>query len=557
VSPERVVRIGTRGSALALAQARLVAAALDAAGRAHETVTVETEGDRRAPDTAWGEGAFVSAIERALIQGGIDVAVHSAKDIPTDEEPTLRIPAYLERGDPLDALVVAHGADGSTIDTLPAGAVIGTDSPRRTGFLRGRRPDLVVRPLHGNVDTRLRRLDDGQVDALLLAAAGLSRLGRADRISQRIPAQVMPPAPGQGAIALQVRADDEDLLRLMAAIDHLPTRRAVEAEREFLRAAGGGCRAPIGALAEITPPEWRLLGGFATTDGRAVAIDQVSGSMEDMPEMARELAARLGGRRARLAGGRRVLVTRPADQGRRLAARLAEHGIEGLVVPAIEIELAPPGGQLDEVLNRLSDYDWVLVTSANGARAARLAAERLGVRLSTARWAGVGDATARTLRAAGALDVWRPSMATSEALASELPLDARDRALLIRGSMADEILPRRLRERQAEVVEVLAYATREAPAASRKALEEALARGDVDAVLFASPSAVRGLLALAGADLEVRVRDLPAICIGPTTAAAVRHAGLPLLAEVNTQGAGALAELVAELVRARPARVPA
>lgn len=557
VTPERVLRVGTRGSALALAQARLVAGALTAAGRAHEMVIVETEGDRRAPDTAWGEGAFVSAIERALLDGSIDVAVHSAKDIPTDEEPALRIAAYLAREDPLDALVVANGAGPATIETLAAGAVIGTDSPRRTGFLRGQRPDVIVRPLHGNVDTRLRRLDDGQVDALLLAAAGLVRLGRGDRISQRIPADVMPPAPGQGALALQVRADDEDLLGLMAGIDHVPTRRAVEAEREFLRAAGGGCRAPIGALAEITTGTLRLLGGFATVDGRAVAIDVVSGSAEDTAEMAQELAARLGGRRARLAGGRRVLVTRPTEQGRRLAARLAEHGIEGIVVPAIEIELAPPGGPLDEVIRRLSDYDWVVVTSANGARAARLAADRVGVQVSTGRWAGVGDLTARALRAAGAHDVWLPSVATGEALAAELPLGAGERVLLVRGSLADEMLPRRLRERQAEVVEVPAYSTREAPGSSRTALEEALAGGPVDAVLFASPSAVRGLIALAGTDLDVAVRALPAICIGSTTATAVRDAGLALLGEVETQDADALAELAAELLSRHPAVVQA
>src|SRR5687768_12000175 len=183
------VRIATRGSALALAQARLVADALAGEGVVAEMVLVETEGDRRAPDTAWGEGAFVKAIELALIEQRADIAVHSAKDLPTDEEPNLRIAAYLPRQDPGDALVVRDGAVRATIDSLPAGSVVGTDSPRRTGFLRARRPDLDVRPLHGNVDTRLRRLDDGEVDALVLAVAGLLRLGREERISQRVPSE--------------------------------------------------------------------------------------------------------------------------------------------------------------------------------------------------------------------------------------------------------------------------------------------------------------------------------------------------------------------------------
>ncbi|MDQ3937729.1 MAG: hydroxymethylbilane synthase, partial [Chloroflexota bacterium] len=188
-SVERTIRIGTRGSALALAQAQLVADAVAASGWRHELVIVETEGDRRAPDTAWGEGAFVKSIEQALLEGRADIAVHSAKDVPTDEQPSLAICAYLRREDPRDALVVAGAGavGGATLDSLPPASVVGTDSPRRTGFLRAHRPDLTVRPLHGNVDTRLRRLDAGEVDALVLAVAGLIRLGRQDRIGERIP----------------------------------------------------------------------------------------------------------------------------------------------------------------------------------------------------------------------------------------------------------------------------------------------------------------------------------------------------------------------------------
>jgi hydroxymethylbilane synthase len=274
------ILIGTRGSALAMSQAHLVAEALSREGRATRLVKVETEGDRRATDTAWGEGAFVNAIERALIEGRVDVAVHSAKDVPADEDTRLSIGAYLPRADARDALVVRDGRAAS-LEDLPDGATVGTDSPRRTAFLLAHRPDLRVRPLHGNVDTRLRRLDEGHADALVLACAGLDRLGRAKRITERIDVERMPPAPGQGALAVQIRRDDARMLALAASLDDHPTRVAVEAERELLRAAGGGCRSPVGAYGEVVGGELSLLAGHAEPDGTGLRIGRRAGAADE------------------------------------------------------------------------------------------------------------------------------------------------------------------------------------------------------------------------------------------------------------------------------------
>ena len=257
---------------MALAQAHLVVEAIERAGRESRLVIIETAGDRRAPDTAWGEGAFVAAIEQALLDGCVDIAVHSAKDVPTEEDPRLLIGAYLSRADPRDALVVRADSEGRRLADLPPGARVGTDSPRRTGFILAQRPDLAVHPLHGNVDTRLRRLEDGETDALVLACAGLDRLGLGDRIAERLEPEIVPPAPGQGAIAVQIRRDDARLLTVAAAIDDQPTRIAVEAERAFLTASGGGCRAPIGALAVIRGDDLDLLGGYASMDGSRTTI---------------------------------------------------------------------------------------------------------------------------------------------------------------------------------------------------------------------------------------------------------------------------------------------
>ena len=286
-----LVRIGTRGSALALVQAGLAAAALERAGHESELVIVETAGDRRAPDTAWGEGAFVKAIELALLAGRVDLAVHSAKDVPTDEDPRLVIGAYLERADARDALVTDVGFAAS-LANLPPGSRVGTDSPRRTGFVLAARPDLRVRPLHGNVDTRLRRLDAGETDALILASAGLDRLGYGGRITERLDTSLVPPAPGQGALALQVRADDTSLLAATARIDHRPTRVAVGCERAFLRASGGGCRSPIGAFAEVAGDRLSLLGGHVRPDGTEAAVARASGTVTEAGTIAIALSQR-------------------------------------------------------------------------------------------------------------------------------------------------------------------------------------------------------------------------------------------------------------------------
>lgn len=261
----RTLRLGTRGSRLALIQSELVAQRLRAAGRAVELVRIVTEGDVRPVDVAIGDGIFVAALATALRRGEIDLAVHSAKDVPLEEELDLLIGAYPERADARDVLVTRAG--GASLSGLAEGAVVGTDSPRRGGFLRAARSDLRVVPLHGNVDTRLRRLDDGEVDALVLAAAGLDRLGRGDRVDARFEPEVIAPAPGQGALAIQARGSDSEVLEILASIDSPDVRLCVESERAVLAATGGGCRAPVGALATVAGGRLSLFAAAVTPDG--------------------------------------------------------------------------------------------------------------------------------------------------------------------------------------------------------------------------------------------------------------------------------------------------
>ena len=553
------IRIGSRGSALALAQARLVQEALEREGRPSRIVVIQTEGDRRAPDTAWGEGAFVAAIERALLNGHVDVAVHSAKDVPTDEDPVLRVAAYLPRADPRDALIVRAGAAARTLDDLALGSRVGTDSPRRTGFLLAQRPDLAVHPLHGNVDTRLRRLDAGETDALVLACAGLDRLGLGDRIAQRLEPDVVPPAPGQGAIALQIRGDDARMIALGAAIDDRPTRWTVEAERAFLIASGGGCRAPIGALATIDGDELDLLGGYADPDGSETALAHRRGPLTCGDDLAHELATALDSR-ARIrtavahmehatsyAVARRVLVTRAAAQADDLVSALRDAGLAPIPVPTIAIEFEPPRGDLDRAARLLHTYDWVVITSSNGARAILRAAERVFTSLETPRWAAIGSATRSVLEHEGIEVQFKPTQASGTAMAAQLPVQPGHRVLVVRGDLADVELALALRARGAEVDDVVAYRTREAPEASRELLRRAFADGPINAITFTSGSTVRGLVAL-GHGESIDVRTIPCVCIGPETADEARAAGFRILAVAPTPDSASLAAATARIL---------
>jgi hydroxymethylbilane synthase len=553
------IRIGSRGSALALAQARLVREALERDGRPSRIVIIETEGDRRAPDTAWGEGAFVAAIERALLVGHVDVAVHSAKDVPTDEGAMLRIAAYLPRADPRDALIVRADAEARRLDDVPPGSRVGTDSPRRTGFLLARRPDLAVHPLHGNVDTRLRRLDAGETDALVLACAGLDRLGFGDRIAERLEPELLPPAPGQGAIAVQIRRDDARMMALTAAIDDRSTRIAVEAERAFLIASGGGCRAPIGALATIDGDVIDLLGGYANPDGSDTALGHRRGPLTSGGDLARELATALdSAARIRTAAAgpesatsqpvaRRVLVTRAAEQADELLSALRGAGLDPVPVATIAVEFEPAGGDLDVAAARLDTYDWVVITSANGAHAILNAGDRASSSLGGPAWAAIGPATRSVLEHEGIEVRFQPSHSSGRAMAIELPVAVGDRVLIVRGDLADTQLADDLRTRGAEIDDVVAYRTREGPEQSRVLLRDALAEGPIAAVAFTSGSTVRGLVALGRAD-SVDVVSIPSVCIGPATADAARAAGFRVLAISPTPGTAALASAVASAV---------
>ncbi|MGH2429551.1 MAG: hydroxymethylbilane synthase [Candidatus Limnocylindria bacterium] len=289
------LRIGSRGSRLARAQTDLAMAALRATGLdgPMEVVEISTRGDAisaRRPSGGWEstDGQFTSELERALLDGRVDVVVHSYKDLPTAPTPGLVIAAVLERGDPRDCLLTRH--EGG-LEGLPFGARVATSSPRRAAQLAAARPDLVTCPIRGNVESRLARLERGEFDAVMLAAAGLDRLGLPISPEARLRLDLVLPAPAQAALAVQARSHDETLLAALAAADHAPTRIAVEAERALLRRIGGGCLAPLGTFGEVHDGLLRLRAAYEARDGWFVRAE-ASGPAADAAAVVEAAAAR-------------------------------------------------------------------------------------------------------------------------------------------------------------------------------------------------------------------------------------------------------------------------
>ena len=304
------LRLGTRGSALALWQARTVAERIQALGRPIEIVTITTKGDRRQTESLAelsaesGKGVFTKEIEDALLRDEIDLAVHSAKDMAAVPPNGLGIGAVLEREDPRDALVLGGAPEAAhfSADLLSATPRLGTGSPRRVAQLRRTFRSATFQPVRGNVDTRLRKLDSGEVDALVLACAGLRRLGLTSRITAPIPVDDCVPAPGQGIIAIEMRAHDGDVAELLSQINDPLARTALVAEQAVVAALGGGCQLPLGAFAEIRGSSLHIRGIAASSDGTHAVVADVTGDPAD----AAALGARLAGELA--AGGARELL---------------------------------------------------------------------------------------------------------------------------------------------------------------------------------------------------------------------------------------------------------
>ncbi|CRZ16303.1 hydroxymethylbilane synthase [Mycolicibacterium neworleansense] len=313
---DTVIRIGTRGSLLATTQAGTIRDALLAAGHPCELVIISTEGDRnQGPIAEIGVGVFTAALREAIHDGRVDMAVHSYKDLPTARDDRFVIAAVPRREDPRDALVAR---DGLVLGELPAGSVIGTSSARRAAQLRALGLGLEIRPLRGNLDTRLNRVTSGDLDAIVVARAGLARIGRLDAVTESLEPVQMLPAPAQGALAVECRSGDTELISVLAELDDTDTRAAVTAERILLAELEAGCSAPVGAIAEVVESidedgnvfeELSLRGCVATLDGS----DVIRASGIGTPDRAADLGVSVAAELFEL-GARELLVERGSEE---------------------------------------------------------------------------------------------------------------------------------------------------------------------------------------------------------------------------------------------------
>ncbi|HOQ88730.1 MAG TPA: hydroxymethylbilane synthase [Candidatus Hydrogenedentes bacterium] len=548
--------IGTRGSELALAQSRSVAAALESAwpGLSVELKIMVTQGDRQTdrplPEIG-GKGLFTRELEEALRAGAIDLAVHSLKDLPVEDTPGLRVGAVTAREAREDALYSLEGWDFAA---LPPRARVGTSSPRRAAQAARIRPDLEIAPLRGNVPTRMRRVEEGRFDATLLAEAGLRRLGHFDpQRCVRLPLEQMVPAPGQGALALQCRAGDRETLERIAPLHDPATALETHIERASLRALGGGCAVPVGAACvadgeRLTLRVFRDPWTFSVRGDASCPDDLVSRAMA-------ELRAREQGTLA----GLRVLVTRTRDQSGTLSALLESRGAVTLELPLIEV------AEQDDSIPDARGADLVVFTSANGVRTFASLLQRRG--LPAEPWqnlpaAVIGPGTARTAEQHG----FRVELTAEQSVAESFLESLRNwrggpagkRIVVVQGEQARDTLCRGLRETGAAVERITPYRTccRAAISPTEAAALEAF-RPDV--VTFTSGTTARAYANAVPVPLRETLESAGTryVAIGPQTARAAADAGLALSRTAERHDLEGLVQAVEHLaisIRGNPAR---
>ena len=534
------IRLATRGSRLALAQSGMIADALRRLGAEVELVTVRTAGDvsTASLSSLGGAGVFAAAVREAVLGGDCDLAVHSLKDVPTTPCPGLVLAAVPEREDPRDALCAR---DGLGLWALPRGARVGTGSPRRAAQLRALRDDLEIVDIRGNVDTRLGRVGT-DLDAVVLAAAGLNRIGRGDAITEPFDPEIMLPAPAQGALGIECREDDHALRALLARLDHAPTRAAVEAERDLMRLVEAGCAAPFGALGVVT-------GGPGGAGGATDRSPDTKGVVAD-PAAPADGASSLLSLRARIATSDGVTtLTRsgPVAEASRLVADLARDlaplagmrvlmppsalagaiGVRGARMTTVRlttqrgVEDPRLGGCLDDLA--AGRYDWLALTSSRTLHFLEEAGVDLVALLPEGtRVAAVGPTTAAAARASGLrVDLLPTGGSGGAGLAAAFP-EPSGRVLIPGAAEPASGLDHGLRARGWRIDRVAVYRTE--PADQVPADVGIAWPAGFDVFVATAPSVVAAAHRLLGTPMP------PLVAIGPTTADAAARLGVEVAA---------------------------
>jgi hydroxymethylbilane synthase len=603
--PPASIRIGTRGSRLALAQAQWTAARLAETHPDLEcrTVVIQTTGDKLLTASLTqiaGKGVFSKEIERALLEEEIDLAVHSLKDLPVAQPPGLRLGAISEREDPRDVLIAPAPVDWRRMGPE---TTVGTSSPRRRAQLLRANPGMRIVEIRGNVPTRVGRVLDGEVGAVVLAAAGLGRLALEAPWSEALDFADMLTAPGQGALGLQIRDDDDEAAEIVAALNGEASSTACRAERAFLEGLGGGCRAPIAAWGRLENGALLLDGMIASPDGRRFFRDTTEGAPEEPEALGRLLAETLvergagdlvealtnetsalgkqekrgqekrgqekrGQARFQTAesepvpvfpeemdidgplAGKRIVVTRDEGADGPLSDELRRLGAEPLVLPVIAETGPSDPGPLRRAASEIEGFDWIVFSSRRATRAFAAVLTEVGKDLAAlpGRTACVGPRTAEALASlGGAADVTAENPGAKGLLETLRDIEgfAGSRVLYPRAEEALPDLAEGMRAMGCEVVDPPAYRT--ARVSPTGPVADLLRSGACDAVTFASPSAVEALVEALGRETAVALSQRVIFAaIGPTTAAALRRLGPRVGLEVRDRTFEGLAATLAE-----------
>jgi hydroxymethylbilane synthase len=535
--------LGARGSALAMWQANAVRDALleTFPGLVVDFHAIRTEGDVDQTSSLMkigGRGVFASTLQAALLDRAIDLAVHSAKDVPTIEPVGLALAAFPMREDARDAVVSRHGVG---LAELPDSPVIGTSSRRRAVQVQAIRPDATVIDLRGNIDTRLRKASTTDYDAVILAAAGLLRMGWQDRIAEYLSIDEFTPSPGQGALAIETRVDPDPAFAIAHSLDCSEVSLAVRLEREFLRAMGGGCTTPVGSYAMVIGDTVHFRAMMASDDGVRLARQRlefpIGSAHDEVWDMADRMTAELAPKwpgidldstsdSVRPLFRKQVLVTGAQDLVERLSAVFGAEGAGVLSMPTLDISPTSTPDALAAALEQaaIGVFDWLVVTSKQTVPGlVEFGAARLDGKVKIAT---VGKSTARALAEAGLTVDLVPTLQTGEALIAAFDTMglAGNNLLCLLGNLASDLVVTGLNARGATAQRVESYQVQGAgdvPTQTR----EAVRAGRVDLMVFSSPSSVVTAARLLGADLAA----LSGAClaaIGPTTQGAMESLGL-------------------------------
>ncbi len=534
---EKVV-IGARGSRLSIAQTQIV---VDRIKRSFPKLAVEirvikTYGDMKKGmklDSMEQKGVFVKDIDRQLADGQIDLAVHSLKDIPTKLPDSLKIGAIVERSDPRDVLI---SRDNSKLRDLKRNAKIGTSSLRRMGQLLAFRKDLKVVEMRGNVDKRVAKLDSGDYDAIVLAAAGIKRLGLEKRISEYLPFGVMLPAPGQGALAVEIRSGDRRAEEIARRIDDAKVRASVEAERIALSRIGGGCNALLGVLAGVRGDKLNMSAAITSRDGKRkrrytqrglLGFPEEAGLMLAEKILMSDVADIIGDKRPYSPlSGKVVLVTREEAEGEGICQMLLERGAVPVYFPTIktvDIDSRDSGKKLD----RLNKYDVVVITSRRGASRLLGLLKYKGMRmgLAGARVVAIGTETKRYLEGSGVPVDYVPDDSYSREIVCGLKGIKGRRILVINSARAGNGLVEGLASKGGKVDRMTPYTVTKPDTSGLR--RKAILGYKFDFVTFASPSAVEGLIAILGERNAKKVLSKSkVVCIGDTTSKKCSEEGI-------------------------------